>query len=525
VIEIKGGIFVWEVASGKQVCCLSKYGGPFALSPDGCILASITGTNIRLYDIRSRQVIETLSLNHDFFFKSLAFSPDGSLFASAGLDGLHLWDTASKQELPTLQGPQPGPIAFSPDGKLLASRGWGSPDVHLWEIASGQEFCSFEGHTTLVARYVFSPDGHYLASAGSKAVRLWEVTRESQQFPSLSGHLWGVSSVTFSPDGKFVASGGGNGVCIWETLSGREVMSLPGQVDSVVCSPDGRLLAACHRGRDYDHSWQGGLRLFDMSSGREIYATKDLGDAAIVFSPDGKLLASGYRESIYICEAASGKRISTIHASFNPRSNSPNDVASLAFSPNGKLLASASTDGTLRVWEVSSQRNLFKCEWMSHFVAFRPDGKRLACCSKGGTIRLFGASGWREISGFRVHSHSVCFCFSPNWEYFASITSDGTIHVVETASRREVASVVGHSDGQYASLAFSSDGNYLVSGSRDRSVRLWRWNTHDKRLSLVWVRGKSMALAASNANIEGAIGLSPTNRRLLQQHGAQKKEN
>src|SRR5438105_4474763 len=54
-------------------------------------------------------------------------------------------------------------VAFSPDGKTLAS---GNLDetIRLWDVATGKEQATLNGHTSLVFSVAFGPDGKTLAS-------------------------------------------------------------------------------------------------------------------------------------------------------------------------------------------------------------------------------------------------------------------------------------------------------------------------------------------------------------------------
>jgi WD40 repeat protein len=66
-------------------------------------------------------------------------------------------------------------VAFSGDGRLLTS---GSMDatVRLWDVATGLESATLQGHLRWVLSVAFSPDGRLLAS-GSRdgTIRLWDV--------------------------------------------------------------------------------------------------------------------------------------------------------------------------------------------------------------------------------------------------------------------------------------------------------------------------------------------------------------
>jgi hypothetical protein len=108
---------------------------------------------------------------------SLAFSPDGKLLASDGNEkAVKLWDVNSgtlRQTLPGRHEDFVSSVAFSPDGKVLASGSGGGP-IRLWDVNSGTLKQTLTGHNSCVNSLAFSPDRKLLASGSmDKTIKLW----------------------------------------------------------------------------------------------------------------------------------------------------------------------------------------------------------------------------------------------------------------------------------------------------------------------------------------------------------------
>ncbi len=296
------------------------------------------------------------TFNYRHGISSVEFSPDGTLAFVASDGTAKLVDVATQNIMLNISV-SPTSVAFSPDGKFLAI-GRSNSKVYLLDIPN-REFISvftldFQDEDN-VNSIAFSPDGTLLAAARNNffdagVVKLWDVETK-QEVATFKENRQDFHSVSFSPDGTLLAAGSNSTVKLWNVETKENVTTLEGHrrnVNSVAFSPDGTLLAS---GSD-----DGTVKLWDMET-KENIATlegKWWGVLSVAFSHDGTLLAaSGYNDDIVkLWDVETKENVTT----FEGHSD---DVNSVAFSPDGTLLASGSSDGTLKLWDLTPAQRTF----------------------------------------------------------------------------------------------------------------------------------------------------------------------
>ena len=216
---------VWEGATGGLAREFPVGTPPYALSPDGALLATAARArasedrgSVLLVGTASGRVEARLPTSVDAL--ELAFADDGRLAvyggdirqcssgALADCDHIEIWDVSAPRRERRIGVPDAdlGALAFSPGGTLLAGGHMEMDNAYLsvWDAATGKLLRHWPGHTARVQSVTFSPDGARLFSgARFGEITAWPLERGGHRLQLSRGAS--VGGLAVSPDGRLLA--------------------------------------------------------------------------------------------------------------------------------------------------------------------------------------------------------------------------------------------------------------------------------------------------------------------------------
>lgn len=408
-----------------------------------------------------------LQTGHTYPVNVAIFNPAGTLIASAGMDNsVKLWDVMTGRELRSLQGHEKEAklLAFRPDGLRLASGA--DKSVKIWEVESGKLLHDFK-FAAVLRGLDFSPDGKSLAVAEGQKIRLWDL--EAGGEPRAFDAATPVNDIAFSGDGKWLAVGGLGVVKVFDAATGAEGRAWAAhprrRVASLAFSQDGRWLATGGGDRT--------ARVWEFETGREVgaFVGPHREVTSVAFSPDGKSLATASRSNrvciIWDVETGKAWRRALLHRKA---------VKSAAFHPNGRWLLTASEDRVVTLWDAEAAKLLRPYHGFineSRSVEFSGDGRWLVIGNSDGTVRwwdLLQGKVSRTLQSGQKAVRDVAF--NEDGRLLAAVGSDGSARFYEVSTGRELKVLSGHT-GPITCVEFSRDGRWAATGSEDGTVRVW----------------------------------------------------
>ena len=364
---------------------------------------------------------------------------------------------------------------------------------------SSKETRRYEGHDGAVYHLAASRDGRYLLSGGRDGtVRLWETRGIDSQLHEFD-HPGPVEVAVFTNNGSRVATVSMGYLRIWSLdgtgqmrpipLSGRgpsrrgidytirndlnlpvanlpQAGVLPSSNQTGALTPLGTLVI-----------WNGDtgtiLKTMELTKGKSSFQ-------AAVFTQDGKEVITGDSEGrVAAWDLQSGKELRT-------KVYPGNSVSSLAIAGNDKEILAAITpvaktsgkvvEGSVRQLErhTMKETNSFPGHGspITH-LAVAPSGRSFLSGCADGTARWQELYGRGKIKVVAIPGGQIGALAFVKEDQFVSAGGDNSIRLWNLPEGQELQRFDGHR-AAISELAYSSSKNLLLSGSVDRSARIWK---------------------------------------------------
>lgn len=356
-----------------------------------------------------------------------------------------------------------------------------SSDVYqaLSAVLNAPYFSAVVGrHAPGFSAVAFSNNNQKLAAAGEDGtVFIWDVESRKPNPISAKLHSGAAVALAFSASGDILASGGRQDgrVKLWAWKKKREI-ALPEQVTglrSLAWSSRKALLATAGS--------EGRLRVWDVSQVKPIVVQEFKHGSsinAVAFSGDGKVVASagadGKVKAWDLQKNKSEPKFSVNHAS---------EINALSFSRNVALFATGGMDAGVRIWNADKPRDspdqYSATDGLRVLaVALAANGTKVATGNSDGLIRIFNRGSGTVAAELRGHNRSAAkersvksLAFSSDGKYLASGSLEGSVRLWEMAISRELQPILNHENNVYA-VAVDPQGNRFAAGGEDKEVLL-----------------------------------------------------
>lgn len=302
----------------------------------------------------------------------------------------------------------------------------------------------------------------------------------------LSGHRNDIRALALSSDDRMLASASSGGLKIWNVRTQNCLRTLEcGYALCCAFLPGDKIVIVGTK--------EGTLELYDIAASSLLDKIPAHEGAVwtLQVHPDGKSVVSGSADKSVkfwnfeiVEEEIPGTKRTTPRLKLvqSRLLKVSDDVLSVCFSPDSRLLAVSLLDNTVKVFFVDSLKlflNLYGHKLPVLNMSISSDSKLIATCSADKNIRIWGLDFGDCHKALFGHEDSIMqISFIPHpvnsdeKHIMFSASKDKIIKSWDADKFEQIQKIKGH-HGEIWAMTVSRTGDFLVSASHDKSIRIW----------------------------------------------------
>lgn len=459
--------------------------------------------------VNSFKVYTNSSTYYEHGITCVSISSDGKRAVSGCRNGaIQFWDLEAEEMIWTLYGHKQHiqSVSISPDGRKAVSGSW-DRTARIWDLENRKPFQTFND-----TGYVFKflSDGKSIC-VNQGALRMLDINtgRCHKEMKSCSGLMNNMVDIT--PDGRMAVVtwlhfiwlvNVDDDVCL-KTIEGvsegkimprediRTLKGFFGRIAQIAITADGK--KAITGGLDRT------IRVWDLENAKclKIFWDHPGEKMALAITPDGRIaITGGYDGALRVWDIEKGEFKGLGKGHLGP-------VRCLNFTPDARHVFSGSVDGTIRKWrsvDGKYERIFRTCHRDIEDLDLAPDGEKIAYGREPGyaiiadygygedtneSIKNYDEYGTRDRLLNAQSLWTLCVSFSPDGSMIAASGADDPeeLRNPNDAYAIRMWDFVNFKEGNplkfrghkasVQSFVFTPDGKRIISGSYDKSIRIW----------------------------------------------------
>lgn len=405
--------------------------------------------------------------------KDVGFSPDSRYITTGADNTIFIYDLEEMKKVGELTNTMsyPAGFAFTSDGKTFLAGNYDGI-VRVYDFAQQAVKRELGGHANIIYNMDLSVDGKSLVVLGNQGyyrdgyIQLLDMDRGAV---GKNNHASAMNFTgAFSPDKKYIVSGSfEDALTVMDAASLQKLSNVAEDniASSVAFSSDGKKMITTDRNND-DYQ----MELRSLPSGEVLKKIKlPYTAGSLLFAPDGHTVYAGISkdDKTVKIDLQTGKIVQTFQ---HPGEYAGvTGIRKLLLTEDGNTLITGDDYGHIRWWNVSTGKetgDLYANKGRVNGMILLPNGKQLATC--GGE----------------------------------SAFTDADIKIIDIATKQVVKTLKGHENSPTA-LAATADGKYLLSGSYDRTVKVWNLATGEALATMVFFGGTDWVMVDKSGRFDG----------------------